>query len=202
MDTFSPFVFQGLGEIGQSLGGIGPAVEEHVFHAFEQLFWDFFIDFYHTGIDDAHIHARLYGVVEKSGVHRFPDDVVAAVGERDIADAPGDFCAGAKLFDLPGGFDEVQGIIVVFFDTGCHGEDIGVKDDIFRWEADLCGEDAVSALADVHFSLDRIRLSRFVKGHDDGSGPVAAHEFSLPYKLVFTFFQGDRVDDALPLYAL
>jgi hypothetical protein len=43
-------------------------------------------------------------------------------------------------FDVFAGADKVLGIVVVLFNTGRHGEDIRVKDNIFRREAHLFGE--------------------------------------------------------------
>jgi len=39
------------------------------------------------------------------------------------------------LFDLFDRFDEIDGVVVVLFDTRCNGEDIRVEDDVFGREA-------------------------------------------------------------------
>ena len=46
-------------------------------------------------------------------------------------------------------------------------------------EADDLGQDAVAALADLDFALDRVGLPLLVERHDDDGGAVGAHELRL-----------------------
>ena len=78
LDSFASLAFKAFGEVEQPFGAIGAAVEQYVFDVFEQFFGDLVVDFEHAGIDDAHVHAGLSGVVKKGGVHGFADDVIAA----------------------------------------------------------------------------------------------------------------------------
>ena len=72
----------------QPLGGVRPAVEDHVFDQLAQRRVEFFVDAELPGIDDAHRHARADRVVQERGVHRFAHRVVAAERERHVAHAP------------------------------------------------------------------------------------------------------------------
>ena len=46
-----------LGELGQPVGGVGPAVEQHVLDAFEQVLGDLLVDLELAGVDDPHVEA-------------------------------------------------------------------------------------------------------------------------------------------------
>lgn len=56
------------------------------------------------------------------------------------------------LDDL-GGLYEVNAVLVVLFNAGRDGEDVGVKDDVVRVEAHLVHQDVVGACADVGLPL-------------------------------------------------
>ena len=78
LDLLAALTLEALGELQQTLGRIGSAVEQHIFDMFEQFFRDLVVHLEHAGIDDAHVHARLAGVIEKCRVHRLAHDIVAA----------------------------------------------------------------------------------------------------------------------------
>ena len=67
-----------LGELGEPVGGVGPAVEQHVLDVLEQVLRDFLVDLELAGIDDAHVEPGVDRVVEERGVHRLAHRVVAA----------------------------------------------------------------------------------------------------------------------------
>ena len=68
----------------------GRAVEDHVLAGLAQLRIDLVVDGELAGIDDAHVHARLDGVVEEHGMHRLAHRLVAAEREGEVRDAAGD----------------------------------------------------------------------------------------------------------------
>ena len=72
-------------ELEQPLGGVGIAVEDHVLAGVAQLLRDLVVDLELAGIDDAHVHARLDGVVEEHRVHGLAHRLVAAEGEGEVA---------------------------------------------------------------------------------------------------------------------
>jgi len=73
----------------QALGRAGVAVEDDVFAGLAQLGVDVVIDDHLPGIDDAHVHARLDGVIQEHRMHRLAHRLVAAERERQIGDAAG-----------------------------------------------------------------------------------------------------------------
>ena len=105
-------------------------------------------------------------------------------------------------FDICAGFDKVHGIVVMLFDTGRHGENIRVKDDIFRRETHLFGENFVRPAANFNFPLAGIGLAHFIKGHHHHGGPVAAHLFRVLDKRLNALFHRDGVNDAFTLNTL
>ena len=79
-----------VGDLEQPLGGVGAPVEDDVLDPLAQLGVDLVVDDQRAGVDDAHVHAGLDGVVEEHGVDRLAHRVVAAERERDVGDAAGD----------------------------------------------------------------------------------------------------------------
>ena len=63
----------------------GRRFEHHVLDALAQLRGNVVVDRELAGVDDAHVHAGLDGVVEEHRVHRLAHRVVAAEGEGDVA---------------------------------------------------------------------------------------------------------------------
>ena len=120
-----------LGELGQPVGGVGPAVEQDVLDPLEQVLGDLLVDLELAGVDDPHVEPGLDRVVEERGVHRLADRVVAAVRERDVADAAARSShSGKTLLELADGLDELDRVVVVLLDPGADGQDVGVEDDV------------------------------------------------------------------------
>ena len=78
MTATLPFSLTVSAKCDQALGGVGAPVEQHVLDQFEQIGGNLLVDGEHAGIDDAHVHAGLDGVIEKRRVHRFAHRIVAA----------------------------------------------------------------------------------------------------------------------------
>ena len=78
---------EAFGKLQHALGRIGTAVENHVLAGFLQFRLDLIVDHQLTGIDDAHVHARLDGVIEEHRMHGFAHRLVAAEGEGQVGDA-------------------------------------------------------------------------------------------------------------------
>ena len=71
----------GLSGFQKALCGILAAIEDHILDQLTQLGFDLVIDLKLAGIDDAHIHARLDGMVEKHRVHGLAHRLIAAERE-------------------------------------------------------------------------------------------------------------------------
>ena len=172
-------LFQLLGELDEALGGVGPAVEQHVLDAFQQVLGNLLIHRQHAGVDDAHVEAGLDGVVEERAVHRLAHGVVAAKAEGDVADAAADFGERQVLLDPARRADEIHGVVVVLLDARGDGEDVRVEDDVLRREADLLGEQDRSAFADLDLALERVGLPALVEGHHHHRRAVTADKLRL-----------------------
>ena len=195
-------LLDGLRELEQPLGRIGPAIEQHVFDALAQLGANVLVYGQLAGVDDAHINSRAHGVIKKRRVHGLADHVVAAEGEREVRDAAADFRARQSGLNLARGLQKRHGVLVVLLHAGGHGEDGGIENNVGGRHAHFLGENAISAVGDGHFALGGVGLALLVKRHDDDARTVAPNLAGLLAKNVFAFFQADGVDDALPLQAL
>ncbi len=166
---------QRFAEVHQALGRVGTAVEQHVLDQHLQLRLDLLVHLEHAGIDDAHVHARRDGVIEKRGVHGLAHLVVAAKAEGDVGDAAADLGVRQVGLDPARGVDEVDRVVVVLLHAGGDGEDVGVEDDVFGRKADLVDQDPVGALADADLLLVGRGLALLVEGHHHHRRAVLEH---------------------------
>ena len=100
------------------------------------------------------------------------------------------------------GFDKVHRVVIVLVDPRCDRENVRVENNVFGREANLLGEDLVSAGTDFDFTRFGIGLTFFIERHHDHGCPVTAHQFGLLDEFVLAFFHGNRVDNAFALDAL
>ena len=56
-------------------------------------------------------------------------------------------------FYLAGGFDKINGVVVVLLDTRGDGEDVGVEDDVTGFEPNLVDQKVVGPSADLVLTL-------------------------------------------------
>ena len=54
-----------VGYFEQTVGRVGTAVEEHIFHPLQQEGLDFVVNFHLPRIDDGHIQPRPNGMIEE-----------------------------------------------------------------------------------------------------------------------------------------
>ena len=106
---------------------------------------------------------------------------------------------GQGTFNLGSGFNKVDRVVVVFFNTSSNGENIRVKDNVFWRKAHLVDQHVISAGTDLYFTGFGVGLADFVKGHHNGRGAVTFHQCGLLDKLLFALFKRNRVNDALTL---
>ncbi len=89
----------------------------------------------------------------------------------------------------------------MFFDAGCNGENIWIENDIRGIESHFLGQDFKGTFANVDFAFNGIRLTAFVKCHDDDGGAVCASKSRQFNELFLALFQADRVHNRLALHA-
>ncbi len=103
------------------------------------------------------------------------------------------------LLDITGGFNKVDGIIVMLINAGRHGKNIRIKDDIFGRKMHFFSENLITAGTDFAFPFTGIGLPIFIKRHDDNGCAITAYQLGLFDEFFLTFLETDRVDDALAL---
>ena len=109
---------------------------------------------------------------------------------------------GQVLLDPGAGLDEVDAVGGVLLDARGKREAVRVEDDVLGREADLFGQDAIGASADLLAALEVVGLPLLVEGHHDDSGPVLAAQPGFADELLLALLQGDGVDDRLALHVL
>ena len=186
-----------LGDFEQALGGVGPAVEQHILDRGPERLRQVLIDRELAGIDDTHVHAGPGRVIEERRVHRLAHGVVPAERERDVGDPTGDADVRPPGLDPARGFDEGAGVVVVLRDTGGDSEDVGVEDDIAGAEPDALGEQAIGALAYGELALRCFRLPLLVEGHDHHGRAVALHQPGLFQEGRLPLLEADGIDHRL-----
>ncbi len=190
-----------LGVNDELFRGFRGTIEEHVLDELPEGGIDVVVDRELAGVDDAHVEPRLDRVIEKAGVHRLADVVVAAKGEREVADAAGDLGALALFLDEPRRFDEGARVAVVLLDTRRDGEHVGIEDDVFRRESHFFRQDAERALRDRHLVVDRRCLTGLVEGHHDDRGAVGPDLPRLFLEYLLALLEADGVHHPFPLEA-
>jgi len=191
-----------LGDLEQALGGVGATVQDHVLDAGAQLGLDLVVHDQRTGVDDAHVEARLDRVEQEHRVDGLAHRVVAPEREAHVRDPAGHLGAGQVGLDPPGGLDEVLAVRRVLLDAGRHREDVGVEDDVLGREADLVDQDPVRPLADHLAAFQVVGLTVLVEGHHHRGGAVLADQACLGAERLLALLHGDRVHDRLALHVL
>ncbi|CAD0340739.1 hypothetical protein CFBP8129_27570 [Xanthomonas hortorum pv. gardneri] len=194
--------FVALCNFQQAFGAVLAAVEDHILHTLAQLRVQLVVDRHAAGVDDAHVHAGLDRMEQEHRMDRLAHHFVAAERKRHIGNAAGNMAMRQRALDLPGGFDEVHRVVVVLLDTGGHGKDIRVEDDVFRRKSHLLGQHLVGARADLDLARTGVGLAHFIEGHHHCGGAIAQHLARLFDELCFAFLERDRIDHALALQAL
>src|SRR4029079_5973898 len=121
---------------------------------------------------DAHVEAGLDRVKQECRVDRLTHHVVAAKGERQVADAAADAYARAGDLQHADGFDEVHRVVVVFLESGGNSEDVQVEDDVEGIDA-FPHEEPVGALTDFDLPPGCIGLPTLIERHHHHRGPAA-----------------------------
>ena len=112
-------------------------------------------------------------------MHRLAHARAPSKRERNVAQPSAHVHVRTALFDLPGGFEERDGIRVVLLDPGSHGEDVGVEDHVLEREAHLVTEHLGRPLTYGDLTLDGVCLALLVERHDDHCSSVAPRQASL-----------------------
>ena len=87
----------------------------------------------------------------------------------------------------------------MFVNTGGNGENIGIKNNIFRRKINLFCQDFISPLTYFDFSGFGIRLPFFIKGHNDHCCAITTHKFGVFNKSGFAFFKRNGIHHSFAL---
>ena len=85
--------------------------------------------------------------------HRLAHCIVAAEGKREIGHTARHMNMGQFLFDPLCRVDEGIAVIIVFSDTGRHGEDIGIENYILWRKRRLLGKQAIRSRTDFELAI-------------------------------------------------
>ena len=135
-------------------------------------------------------------------MNRLAYRVVATERERNIRYTTADHGVRQVFFDRARGLDVIDGVVVVFLDTGGNREDVRIEYDVFRRETDFIDENVVRTLADIDLAFERVGLAGFVESHDNDGRTVFATQVRMMNEGVFAFLQRNRVHDWFALAAL
>ena len=97
--------------------------------------------------------------------------------------------------------DKINGVIIMFLNTGGDGKYVRVENNIFRRKAYFLRQQIIGAFANLEFPVCRIGLPVLVKRHDNHRRAVTLAGLRLLQKRRLTLFQGNRIDHWLALNA-
>ncbi len=76
----------------------------------------------------------------------------------------------------------------MFLNACCDRQDVWVKDDVLRRQADSFRENPIRPITDFRLALERLSLALLVKGHDDHRSPISTRKRGLLDEFLLTFF--------------
>lgn len=138
----------------------------------EQLWFDVGVYREIAGVDDGHVHPSIDCVEQKSRVHRLSHTVEPAERKGEIRQPAADFASRTKLLNSKhkgwtqgatttllspfGCVDKIEGVRIVFFDTGGDREDVWIENDILRVEVHPLRQQLVGTCADSDLAKKRV----------------------------------------------
>src|SRR5690606_16083993 len=185
------------------IGGIGAPerllpIQHHVFDHVAQCLIQVVVHRQLAGVDDAHGEAFADGVIQKHRVDRLAHGVIAAEREADVRYAARHARMRQIAGDPAGRLDEVDRIMIVFFDAGGDRKHVGVEDDVLRREAHLIDQNAIGPFANFLAALEAVGLPLFVEGHDHRRRAVLAAQLGVLDKSGLAFLMEIEFTTALP----
>ncbi len=126
--------------------------------------------------------------------------VVAAEGERQVADASAYAGVWQVLLYVAYAADEVESVTVVLRHARGYGEHVGVEDYVFGGEAVGC-EQVVSPPGYLCFTLVGVGLSLFVEEHDYRRATHGAYLAGTLQKCLLSLLERYGVDDGFAAHA-
>ena len=134
-------------------------------------------------------------MIKEYSVHRLTDIIIATERERKVTDSSANMSTRKILFDPCGSFNEIYGIVIMFFDPCGYGKYIGVKNNIMRIKTYFIYQKTVSPFANFYFTGGCICLTFLIKSHYDGGRSILADDTGMFEENVLAFFQRNGVND-------
>ena len=106
-------------------------------------------------------------------MYGFTRRVVAAERKADVGYAAGYFGVRQIGPDPACRLNEIDAIVAVFIDAGGDGENVWIKNDVFRRIARGLHQQGIGAFAYFYFAGKRVGLAFFIEGHDDDRSTIA-----------------------------
>ena len=79
---------------------------------------------------------------------------------------------GQMRFDIGTGIDEITAVEGVFFNSGCNGKHIWIKDNVRRRKIQASNQQIIAALTNRLFAFEIIGLAGFIESHHDNGGAI------------------------------
>ncbi|CQR07739.1 Uncharacterised protein [Yersinia enterocolitica] len=103
--------------------------------------------------------------------------------------------------DIGTSFNKVDGVVVMFFNPGSDGENIRVKNNIFRWEANGFSQNFIGAAANLYLARTSISLPLLIKRHHHHRRTIAPYQLGMVNKGVDALFHRNGVNNPFALNA-
>ena len=168
---------------------------------FAQICRDVIVDRQLSRVDDTHIHAVVDGVVQEHTMESLSQLIEAPKGKTQVREATAHLGMGTLLTDDLSSLDKIDRVVVMFDHSCGDRQDIQVKNDVLRWEANL-DQELVGSAADLDLFLSTCSLTRLIKCHHDDSSAVFENEPCLVKEVLLSLLERDGVDDTLALAVL
>ena len=183
------------------MGREGVFIQYHILHHLEHILRYILVAGGHGRVYYAHVQPCLDGVMEEHAVHSLANLVVAAEGEREVADASAHMHLGHLLMYGATSLDEGSRIVVVLRHTSGYGEHVGVEYYVFCGES-YALQQLVGSASHTHLALVGVSLSLFIEKHHHRCCSHRVDVASLLNESLLALLERYGVDYRLALHAL
>ena len=163
-------------------------VQNNGFNRIFQFFWNVIVNGQLTCVDNPHGHALLNCMIEEYSVNGFTYRFVTTEREGYVRHTTRNHGVWQVLFNPASGFNEIDRVVVVFFNTSGNCKHVRVKNNVFGREANIIDQHIIRAFTNFTFTCCCVGLSHFVKSHHNNGCTVLAAEAGFFDKLIISFF--------------
>ena len=125
-------LFQILSKFHKSFCWIFTAIKDDIFCKLKKIRGYFTVNLQHASIYNPHILSGFNWIIKEDRMHCFPDRICSPEWKWEIAYSAA-YLGIRKVFLYPFCcMNKVYSIVIMFLNTGCYGEYIGIENYIFR----------------------------------------------------------------------